>query len=389
MYKNNKKLFVLAGIALTFVLGACGSSEKLVTDTGSSSQKEIGKEEYLDLDALNNPKTETNQGNYKVLTLEKGTFAESALKQTLGRAYINIPTVELEVKEGEVKFGEYLIEGWMQSVESGDVIATIQTEVDELTIEEAELKLTRLKERYQKAETKLAEDLEDLKFERTITYNDYERFVIDVKCKQLQLDWEKAKRNYEKQIADASEKLSDLRESKNSTTVTAPVGGYVIFSTKHAAGKEMENGDYICHILTSDDFYVQTSNQAEQFAFGMTVNFRNMDEVVEGTVISGGSPALYGNLDTGKATFSVGFSDTTPSTNWRQADDLVMEGNLKTVENVVLIPKQAVTVEDDNYYVTVLKEDGNLLKTEFIPGGSNSDQYWVYEGLEEGTQIVY
>ena len=389
MYKNKSFFFVLAGIACSLALCACGSSEKLMTDTGSASKQEISKEEYLDLTALDKPQAENSKGNYKVYTLEKGTFTEAALKQTLGREYINVPTVELEIKEGTVKFGEYVVEGWMDYVEKGEVLATIQTEVDELTIEEAQLKLTRLQERYAKAEAKLAEDLEDLRVKRTITYNDYERFVIDVEAEQLKLDWELSKRNYEKKIADATEKLNDLKNSKDATEITAPDSGFVIFSTRYPAGKEIENGAYICHILTSDKYYVQTGNQGDQFGFGMTVNFRRMEEVVEGTVISGGSPALYGNLDTGKATFLVGFEEEIPTGNRWQSDEVVMEGNLKTVENVVLVPKQAVTVEDDNYYVTVLKEDGSLLKTEFIPGGNNSDEYWVYEGLNEGVQIVY
>lgn len=389
MYKNKKKSFVLAGIAFSLLLSACGSSKNLMTDTGSASRQEISKEEYLDLNALNQPKDDNNQGNYKVYTLEKGTFTETALKQTLERAYINVPTVELEVEEGTIKFGEYILDGWFEPVEEGEVIATIQTEVDELTVEEAQLKLTRLQERYAKAEAKLTEDLEDLRVERSITYNDYERFVIDVRSEQLKLDWEKTKRNYEKQITDASEKLTDLKESMDATEITAPQSGYVIYSTRYPAGTELENGAYICHILTGDDFYVQTGNQADQFGFGMTMSFRSMEEVVEGTVISGGSPALYGNLDTGEATFAVLFDEVSPEMNLRQSDSVVMEGNLKTVENVILVPKSAVTVEDENCYVTVMKEDGSLLKTEFIPGGENSEQYWVYEGLEEGTQIVY
>lgn len=388
MYKNRIKSFVLAGIALTFTLSACGSSEKLMTDTGSASQKEISKEEYLNPDAVNQADSANSNGNYTVYTLEKGTFEEGALKQTLDRAYINVPTVELEIEEGTILFGEYAND-MFDYVESGETIATVQTEVDELTIEEAELKLKRLQERYVRDEAKLAEDLEELRVDRTMIYNDYERFVVDVQCEQLKLDWEKAKRNYEQQIKTATENLANLKAAQNLTEIVADESGYVIYSTRYSAGSELEDGDYMCHILTSDDYYVQTSNQADNYAYGMKMEFRTMEKEVQGTVISGGSTALYGNLDTGKATFTVDFGEDAPTTGRMQSSSLVMEGNLKTVNNVITIPKQAVTEDGDNYYVTVLKEDGSLLKTEFIPGGENTECYWVYEGLEEGMQIVY
>ena len=58
------------------------------------------------------------------------------------------------------------------------------------------------------------------------------------------------------------------------------------------------------------------------------------------------------------------------------------------MENVILIPKTAVTVDGDECFVTVLQEDGSLLKTEFIPGGSNAEYYWVFDGLNEGMNII-
>ena len=72
MYKNKKKSFVLAGIALTFALSACGSSEKLMTDTGSASQKEIAKEEYLNLEALNQPRAKVVKASIKYIPWKKG-----------------------------------------------------------------------------------------------------------------------------------------------------------------------------------------------------------------------------------------------------------------------------------------------------------------------------
>ena len=386
---NKGKILALSCLVLCFTTSACGSSEKLLTDTGSGSGKELSREEYLDVDALQHAGEESTQNNYKVYTLEKGTYTEKALNQTLERAFINAPVVRLEMEEGTAEFEQYVASSMLHYVETGDVIATVHTEVDELTIEETEVKLLRLQERCKKAEEKLAEVLEDLRVERTLIYNDYERAVIDIRCKQLQLDWEKQNRSYEREIEDTRKSLEDLKKISQLKEITAPLSGYVVYALKYMPGSKLKDGDYICTILTSDDFYVQTDNQSERYEYGMQLDFRSMSGLPKGSVISAGSRALYGNLDTGNTTFLVDFGEEMTPSAMMQINKLVMEGNMKTVENVVLVPGEAVTVEDDSYYVTVLKEDGSLLKTEFIPGGGNAEQYWVYEGLTEGTQVVY
>lgn len=394
MCRNKKKWFVLATVALTFTISACSNADKLITDTGSSGQKKIGKEEYLNVDALNQDVEQIAKKNYTVILLEKGVFEEKALNQTLNRAYINIPVVELEMQEGTVRVDEYVAGNMFQHVEKGDVIMTVQPEIDKITLEEAKIKLTRLTERLQKAAVDYEEALAEAKVDKRIlqegyVYGTYEKNIINLQCNQMTLDWEKTKHDFEVQIEAVKEQIADMEASRNTTEVTAPVSGNIIFETKYPSGLEIGDGEYICHIITSDIFYVQTKNQADEFGYGMALSFRNMDEVVEGTVISGGNRMLYGNLDSDEATFSITFEDNALTTNRMQMNSIVMEGNLKTVENVIMVPKKAVTEEDGDYFVTVLKEDGSLLKTEFIPGGDNPECYWVYEGLEEGMQIVY
>ena len=63
-------------------------------------------------------------------------------------------------------------------------------------------------------------------------------------------------------------------------------------------------------------------------------------------------------------------------------------GETSVMKNVLLVPVEAVTAEKQKYYVTVLGEGGSMTRTQFIPGGSNSEYYWVFDGLEEGTRIV-
>ena len=84
----------------------------------------------------------------------------------------------------------------------------------------------------------------------------------DIRCKQLQLDWEKQKRSYEREIEDTRKKLEDLKKSSELKEITAPLSGYVVYALKYMPGSKLQDGDYICTILTSDDFYVQTARSS-------------------------------------------------------------------------------------------------------------------------------
>lgn len=387
MCKNKKMMSALLGIAMTMSVTACSSPASLVTDTGSGKQQEIPIEEYLDKKALN---TETQKVNdiYQIITLEKGSFEEPALRQVLRRSYINVPTVQLSMEGFQGTFGEYVAE-YVDYVEVGDVIATIYTEVDELAVEEAKLKLQRLKERYQAAEEKLSEDLQELEEEGQYITEKYEYRVHCLRVQQRQLDWEYDKANYLEQIEDAEKALKQLTQVGSVYEVKAPMAGVIFYNERYRAGQKIKDGDYICHIMNSSEVYTTTNSQAEYFRYGMNLSFENTYGKADSTVVNGGSWLLYSNLDTGSAIFKLNMDMDISQLNPAALNNLTLSGSLTDMDDVIVIPKGAVTKEDEQYYVTVLLGDGTLRKTEFIPGGENTESYWVLQGLEEGMQIVY
>lgn len=387
MCKSKKTIALLLALGMTISLGGCGLTEALVTDTGSGKKQEIAREDYLKTDLLKQEEQKIDD-MYKVLTLEKQTFQEEALKQILSRSYLNVPTVRFELDGIPARLGEYVVE-YMQYVEKGDVIATAYTEVDEIALEEAKVKLQRLQERYQAAQEQAAEDLKLLEEEGYKVYNDYDRKVHLLRMEQRQRDWEKTQYDFERQIETAQKALNKLAQVGKIYEVKAPMSGNVFYSTKYPAGTELSEGDYICHIMSSNVVYAIEEQQADYFRYGMEVKFDNNNGLTPAKVVSGGSWILYGNLDAHRTIFRLEFDKDIAELNQTGLRNLVLKANLKTVENVILVPRSAVSVEENEYFVTVLKEDGTLLKTEFLPGGSNVDNYWVLDGLTEGMQIVY
>jgi len=413
MCRNRIKAAVL-GLSASLLLTGCGVMETFVTDTGSGEIQSIAKEKYLKTNIAESGQQSIDKV-YKVLTLEKGTYEEVADVQMLKRNYINAPTVRLDVDGREVRFGEYAVQA-MDNVEVGDVIATVHVEVDELELEEVKLRITRLQERYLAAEEQKNKDLQEIQKELMRIPQSYKSKILDVRYKQIERDWEYTKFNYETQIKEAKKELEELSRVGAVFEVKADRAGYVDIANRYPSGKELRDGAYICHILDNTSVYTMVERQAEQFHYGMEVEMDTSVGRVPARVVSGGSYALYGNLEptraantggmtaieaayeavfgnnvsaaSSSATFLLDFGEDEPDEN-TSFNKLMLQGNLKTIENVITIPVEAVTQQNEQYYVTVLKEDGSLLKTEMIPGGNNGDEYWVLEGLTEGMQIVY
>lgn len=378
---RNRKTAIMLALVLGFSCTACGTSKS----TAASS--EVAKENYLNTGALNQQGGQLEAGQYQVYTLEKGTFTEEAMSQTLERAYINATIAYIELPCAEARFGEYAA-NYFTYVNEGDLLATFYADVDAIALEQAELELQRLEERYAQEEIDHNERAEELRVEQITEPNGYEKQVIGIEREQEELNWANTKRIYENSIEAAKETIKELEETGNVIEVYSPADGLAIPTKGYATGMEVKDGDYLCHIIPVDEYYVSADKRTDLYNFGMEMTFKTRAGAATGTVISADSKVLYGNLDENEVIFSIATSDTVTRDDLNASRGLAFEGNLKTVENVILVPKAAVTVEDDEYFVTVLKEDGSLLKTEFIAGGSNTDYYWVFEGLTEGMQII-
>lgn len=396
MCRNKKAGWLLPVLAAVMVCQACAVPEKWMADTGSSGQKEIAREEYLNVDALSAREGESLGGQYTVYTLARDTFVEEMLSQKLGREFINTTAVIVDLEDHVYKLESYAVD-YFDYVKEGDVIATFHVSIDEIAVEEAKQKLQRLQEQYQRAVLEREEEVKEREKERKelllevkkqgLTEECYEIKAFDLRTRQSELTWEYERQKKEQEVEDAQKELDKLVGSGSVYQVKAPVEGYVVFSSRLIEGSSLSGSYNFCDILNGKDYYIRVERQGEQFGYGMSLSASTLFGEKTGRVVSAGSMALYGNLNAGDAIIRLDTDDTELSDSGDKSNTL--QGNLRTVSNVLLVPKQAVTEENKEYFVTVLKEDGSLLKTEFIPGGSNDEFYWVMDGLEEGMQIIY
>ncbi len=385
MFRNKRYAGISLLVCMCCLGCGCSLNDSLFSDTGSRIETTREKTDYLDLSVLES--TEEATQTYETAVLNYGTFTTSAMAATYNRGFYVTSPVRAKVERGTMTYVSTLVANYQQ-VEKGTEIAKVEIKVDPVDIQEAQTKLTRLRERYQRAKNEyVAQRNADIVKNNAIT-DAYEKRAGEVLLERSALEWENTCRDYEQQIREMSETVTELRNAASTTTIVADKSGNIILpKTPYKNGDTIEDGDVICGIISLDDLYFVAGNEKMDFRYGMEFdwNITQFKDSLKGKMVNATSADLYGNLDTSSAYFQVSLPEEADS---KRITNAKISGNLKTMEHVLLVPAKAVTVEEDKTYVTVVGDDGALLKTGFVAGGANSEYYWVLSGLKEGTTVL-
>lgn len=392
MCRNKKVPAVIAAMLLTVSFTGCSAIQGLITDTGSGGQQEIAKENYL--------KQDIGQGAlsadslYQVVTLEKSDFSESVFSQMIDRQFNNVKTVTLDVEGVEAYFGEYLV-GNGDYVKKGDPVATVYLQVNPVEAEELSMRLQRLQSRHAQDETDYNKDIQEFNKALNKTKDTFEKQLIQLDIHKRQLDWQYNCDSYAAEVEDIQKEMERRAHTTERYTVCAQYEGQIMIGSGWAwngieEGRQIDTRTSLCTIQDLESVFLNSHLVLSGFNYGKPVRVKNSKgEMMQGSVVNGDYWMLYGNLYRKDEPQVIRLDISAEEALNGSWNNLALNTNVNEVRNVIQIPEKAVTREEESYYVTVLKEDGTLQKTKFLPGGKNNTDYWVLEGLEEGMQIVY
>ena len=302
----------------------------------------------------------------KTATLSKGDiytgFSATGYLYYSNQKYINNPIEwgTTYIKELNVKRN--------QRVAKGETIATIWVTADDLSIRRKERAILRANE-------DLAELIKD----------------GEEKNKRLIA----SKREY---IADLNEQVSEMKRDGAATTITAPYDGIITDVKNFEEGDILLKDAWVCVISKEDNCYVAIEDKAGQLSCGNVTDISYTDGTgasvtAKGEVVTVSSWALSEQLKSDYTLIQVSSEDlkrmaesNIGADGWWARTTFTVKAAVREVKDVVLVPKNAVTVVDGITYVTV-EENGKQTVKSFIAGGSDSSNYWVIEGLSEGTKI--
>ena len=273
------------------------------------------------------------------------------------------------IENGTTYFGNALVERFQQ-IKKGDEIATVRVEADEVALQRNETKRTRLLERMA--------DLEEM----------------DAEANAEQIA------NMKEQLADLEETIAKQKSDFATTIIKADRGGVVLDIIGAEEETIISPKSYMLAVADEGTCFLATedTNHVLQFGDKLTVTYNTQEQkgkTVTGTVVSmapiGVSKAFvsdytYIAVPADKAGEIFGGLFAQDRGRWSMYP-YQLNGVVRNMDNVLVVPKKAVTEKNGNTYVSVVKENGEIVAQRFVAGGYNANNYWVVEGLTEGMEI--
>ncbi len=311
--------------------------------------------------------SETKSVGSKTQTLQKGISSN----EFTGYGYIFYPSSDMEtnpVEYGTTYLQEILVTQH-QTVNKGDVIATVRVVADEVELKRQEQKLLRLRERLADLESANQESNEKL---------------IEQK---------------KEAIADLEALIADMKSDAKITKIKATKSGIAIWVSNHQQEDILYYGENLVEIADADSCYVivENTNQLLNYGDDVTIAYNDLEGKPQSTIAvvanlskMGVSSALasdYSLLLIPEDASQNMAATTLGANNWWSRTRFNATAVIREMENVVLVPKKAVWVSEGNTYVNVMDSDGKVYATSFVAGGFNEEYYWVIEGLTEGMNV--
>ncbi len=303
------------------------------------------------------PLVEPAQIEYDTVTVEKGEIvrrvqgAGTLMSSDLHDLYFTRDggrLKEILVSEGDL-------------VQSGDVLAEIETSTLALEIQQLKIDL-------KKAELRL----EQLRADKA------DKYSIEI----AKLD-----------IESIQNRLNHLNNELASSKIVAPVNGTVVYVSDIQQGEYIGAYETIMRVAETDQLQIRytaiSENDIRDVNVGMEVNIKIQGEIVKGEVIQTPQEVPHEEFQLNPELYSKSLligSDELPA-ELNAGDIVEIEIITARKENALIIPNNALRNTGDRYFVQIL-EDNSRREVDVEVGIRASTQVEVVTGLEEGDTII-
>lgn len=306
--------------------------------------------------------------------VEKGSF-HSNFRGSGYLTYLSSVRVFNPITYGKVYFVEY-VTALYEHVEKGQVIARIHVQPDEVALKRNQVRLERLTQR-----------LADL-----------EKGIEDAS--------EAEKKSIEKTIAAQKKEIEELRELVDrmsadyaATEIKAGQDGIIIGIRNYQPEDILAEGAELVEIAREDTCYVAVENKNQLLSYGsqVTVSYKDKEGnpcTAQGMVANlseaGVESSLRSNISLirlSKETIGQMAAAAESPGGRLTWVSIQVEAVIREMNDVCVVPKEAVWEMGGRTYVLVAEEDGRIVARSFVAGGYDSAGYWVVEGLTEGVEI--
>lgn len=319
----------------------------------------------------------TLKADKETMTLSKGSLGN----EFKAAGYLYYPSYEVvtnPVEYGTCYFVESLV-SMNQQVSKGDVLATVYVVPDEVALQ---TKITRV--------IRIDERTEDLRKEDEKEKDKKKKKEIAREIKKL---------NKEKE--ELNEEIAEMQEDYGITQLVAPLDGIVIGMTDYDEEKELYQDELLYVIAATDECYLSVKDEGGVLSYGNEVvityeDKEKKEQTTSGVVVSSNGAFLSAELRSEEVLVRLSAEDVqamalsteTAGGYWNRSR-MEVTCTTREVDDVLIIPKKAVTMMKGQTYVKVRLDNGDATYVSFISCGSDQTHYGVLTGLTEGMEICF
>lgn len=246
------------------------------------------------------------------------------------------------------------------AVEEGDVLAILESDVQELQLKSAEANYQKSLHNYERAKTLLGKGLAN---QESVDNLKFETKALKTKLEEAQLDLD-------------------------FTRLQAPISG-IITSRNIKKGNLIQLNTEVYHIVDFDSIQAIVNIPENKWQYikpdlEVRLRFAGISEMIMGNILRV-DPVIDSTTGTFSATVQIHDKDIK---KLRPGLFGKTEIILDKHEDVLLVSKNALIREDNNAYVYVINEDHSVTKTAVTIGYEMQDNVEIVSGLSAGLQVV-
>ena len=275
-----------------------------------------------------------------------------------------------------------------QSVKEGDLLATFTRKNDMASYNILLMDLDRQKTGYDETRDEWEQSLAEREAALGGIADADERRLEQLRLEKERSEFRQYCFNQENSIADLEDEAEKSGEKMNKTELYADFSGDISYITYTSSGRQVYPWDAIVTLYNPDRMLLCVEDQQGNLRYGMKVDItcgtktkaEKMQELT-GTVIVADN-ILKTELHTGYAFIKLDEPLNDPSVRM-----IKVSADTIRVENVLVVPNNAVTMSRGQTFVTVV-EDGTE-KTRYVSRAMFfGTSAWILQGLEAGQDIL-
>lgn len=319
----------------------------------------------------------TMTADKQIMKLQKGSIGNSFE----AAAYLYYPSYEIvsnPIEYGTCYYVESLVHN-NQLVKKGEVLANVYVIPDEVSLQTKVTRTERIDQRISDLQTKNTKE----------------------KDKKKKKQFEREIHKLQKEREELQEEIDQMKTDYSLKELYSPVDGIVIGMPDYQEERELYPDQTLFMIAKAEQCYLTVKDEGNLLKYGTEVTIAYDDKegkkkTTTGKVVTTNGNFLSSEMRTEEVLIRLPeemIGDMVLSTEesnglWSRSR-MDVSCTARQVENVLLVPKKAVTMQNGHTYVKVRLDNGDATYMSFVPCGSDQVNYGVAEGLTEGMEICY